>query len=61
MGAQFALIVGKELQNGRLEIVNRADLSREVVDSNVCVSEIMARIANLNCESLRHQGTKCDF
>ncbi len=55
MGAQFALIIGKELQNGKVEIVNRADLSREVVEIGVCASEIMARIqsaANPQCESL---------
>ena len=34
IGARFALIVGKELQNGKVELINRADLSREVLDSS---------------------------
>ena len=44
MGARFALIVGKELQNGVVEIVNRDNLSREVVDSNIAVEAILSRI-----------------
>lgn len=34
IGVRFALIVGKELQNGKVELINRTDLSREVLDSN---------------------------
>ncbi|MGX3010884.1 proline--tRNA ligase [Helicobacter sp. 23-1044] len=33
LGVRFALIVGKELQNGKVELVNRADLSRKALDS----------------------------
>ena len=33
IGAKFALIVGKELQNGKIELIERANLSREVLDS----------------------------
>ena len=50
LGIRFALIVGKELQNGIVEIVNRTDLSREVVDINACVSDIVAKIKGANCE-----------
>ena len=50
LGIRFALIVGKELQNGVVEIVNRTDLSREVVDINACVSDIVAKIKGANCE-----------
>lgn len=48
IGVRFALIVGKELQNGKIELINRANLSREAVDSNACVSDIIARIQNAN-------------
>ena len=34
IGVRFALIVGKELQNGKVELINRTNLSREVLDSN---------------------------
>ena len=34
IGVRFALIVGKELQNSKVELINRADLSREVLDSS---------------------------
>ncbi|MGX2981647.1 proline--tRNA ligase [Helicobacter sp. 23-1045] len=33
LGVRFALIVGKELQNGKVELINRADLSRKALDS----------------------------
>ena len=44
MGARFALIVGKELQNGVVEIVNRADLSREAVERHIVAEVILSRI-----------------